>query len=175
MKRRTLETTRATDGVLISLRNGNIVTLPRKTLRREGKEPITVTDFSSVDPCPRCDTTPKPDGTLPSSGGILRPYAIHSGIWTAYAAACDCVFGAWRTIERRTEEGMIPPMRYADDIPGIPPGLSTADWTLLHLYKQDGDDYWQAVCRIPETSERGPELRRWIENWEHRTGQEVSV
>jgi len=171
MKRRTVESKPAGQGILLAMRNGNIVDLPRKTIRREGKDPVTVTDFSSLIPCLRCETEPRRDGVLPSAGGILRVYAIHSGTWTAYVGACDCVFGSWRTIERQTTDGTIPGMRYVDDLPGVPPYLSTSDWTMLNLYKQPGDDYWQAVCRIPETIERGVELRRVIENWEHN--QEV--
>ena len=166
----------AQDAVTLKLRNGGLVTLPRVEIGKDEDGPVTITDFSSIDPCHRCDTEAQPDGSLPSGGGILRVYAIHRGAWTAYAGACDCVFGAWRAVPHKHHSGgtwsVTPAMRYADSIPGVPPGLSTADWTLLNLYKHPGDGYWEAVCRIPSTCARADELRAAIENWEHK--QEVA-
>lgn len=168
MKRRTVDQPATGKGVVIVTRSGNVMSLPRKEISGRAKESVTITDFSSVNPCARCGTEPRYDGSLPSAGGILRVYAIHLGIWTAYAGACDCVFGAWRTIERRTNEGPIPPIRYVDDLPGIPPGLSTDEWSLLNLYKVTGDSYSQAAARIPKSTAGSTEVVRLIEAWEDR-------
>lgn len=159
----------APDIVIIRTRSGGIVRLPRKEIGRDSeKKPIMITDFSSVNACPRCNTEPRHDGSLPSAGGILRIYAIHRGIWTAYAGACDCVFGAFRTIERRTNEGPIPGMRYVDELPGVPPGLTTDEWTLLNLYKKPGDGYVHAAARIPESIHGAGQILRLIEAWEEK-------
>lgn len=165
MGRRTVEQSASDPGVVIVTRSGGCVNLPRKEISGSGKDKITITDFSSVNPCPRCGTEPHHDGSLPSSAGFLRVYAIHNGIWAAYVGACDCVFGAWRTVERRTEEGVIPKMRYADELPGIPPGLSNDEWTLLNLYKLQGDDYRSAAARIPESNPSAREIRGIIARW----------
>lgn len=175
MTRRSVETqeSTATLKVALKLRNGAIVQLPRKTLRREGKDPVTITDFSSVNPCERCDTAPRSDGSLPSSAGFLRVYVIQAGIWVSYVGACDCVFGSWRTIERHTSDGAIPATRYADDIPGVPPGLTNAHWTLLFQFHHEGDDYHRAAHRVPDEFALKTELVRMIGAWECASRREV--
>jgi len=146
--------------VILMLRTGKMIELPRTS--------SGMTDFSGVNPCHRCGTGPRRDGSLPSSGGILRVYAIHRGIWTAYAGACDCVFGAFRVIERNTNEGQIPPMRYVDTIPGVPPGLTNDEWTMLNLFKHQGDGFLDAAKRIPaDTADLG-EMLGILEHWERK-------
>jgi hypothetical protein len=159
----------AQDAVTLKLRNGGLVTLPRVEIGKDEDGPVTITDFSSIDPCHRCDTEAQPDGSLPSGGGILRVYAIHRGVWTAYAGACDCVFGAWRAVPHKYKIGstwsITPAMRYVDDLPGVPPGLSNSDWTLLNLYKQPGDGYQQAAQRVPPGDPGASKPARLIRAW----------
>lgn len=167
----------AQDAVTLKLRSGGLITLPRIEIGSDSDGPIIITDFSTIDPCERCDTTPNPDGSIPSAGGILRVYAIHRGIWTAYAGACDCVFGSWRAVPHKYTMGgtraVTPAMRYVDDLPGIPPGLSTSDWTLLNLYKQAGDGYHQAAERVPGASRLARLIRAWMPGLESRQEPEL--
>jgi len=131
----------------LTLQDGETVTLAMRFHRAEpdpGKKPRTwyTTDFSSLDHrrggCERCNGWHhRESGEIGCSSGIipvaLRLHRERDGQWapiadgepwTRIAAACSCVYGAWRH-QRQT-------LPFVDRLPSVPIGLSAGDWTRLY-------------------------------------------
>lgn len=179
------------------MQDGTYLTLGMQKIAEETRDertgkvktpPRYRTDFGANEHCPRCGGTSGSSGEMVGSAGILSVMRLdHKGLayWTA--AACSCVFGAWRHRSRKDEWGILPGLEYADNLPDVPPGLSAEEWTAMRIYHDTtvqievsvddedgkvetrhvwGDSYIQTVDRMPD--EIRAKLRPKVELWAER-------
>ena len=150
----------------LRLRDGRPVTVPMRKIEtqvegRIGPRVSWVPDFSglagdngSAFCCPRCDGHAHPDGgrMMPATAGMLTVGMIYTHKdgkwqrceWRTTTAACSCVFGAFRNQHGRQR------LPWADDLHGVVPGLTQADWDALNIHAKPDDDYEQVAQRIGE-------------------------
>jgi hypothetical protein len=126
---------------------------------KERKVVCYTTDFRRVLHCERCGGNhSRETGELLDGSGILtvglRRKRDDDGNWrdvtagerwVTAAAACDCVYGAWRHA--------VQDMPWADRLVGVPSWLTSRHWMLLVQAHQAGDTYTAAAERV--TGESG--------------------
>lgn len=151
----------------VIMRDGRVVKLPTRRHEDAG-DGIKKRVWYTVDwaahgvECARCGATyDRQTGELTGDSGLIvmgerrrrttdgkhRAFdpALDKG-WRWYAAACSCVYGAWR---RKTQR-----IRWADEVFGDDPDhtpryLGNREWGLLKLYAGPLDTYAEAARKIP--------------------------
>lgn len=97
--------------------------------------------------CDWCEGHVSPEGHV--EGGLVRIWTFKRDQetgkplpWVARITCCPrCVYGAVR------RQGAFKGQAWSDEVLNVP-SLSNAEWTLLGIHAQDGDDYLTAAERI---------------------------